>query len=60
MVEFGFKTYDINRIFARPFSTNTGSQKVLEKAGFVLEGKFEKTFIKNGELVDELVYAVRR
>ena len=60
IVAFGFKTYDINRIFARPFATNIGSQKVLEKAGFALEGRFEKTFIKNGELVDELVYAVRK
>ena len=60
IVAFGFKTYDINRIFARPFATNIGSQKVLEKAGFVLEGRFEKTFIKNGELLDELIYAVRK
>lgn len=60
IVAFGFKTYDINRIFARPYGTNIGSQKVLEKAGFVLEGRFEKTFFKNGEFFDELVYAVRR
>ena len=60
IVAFGFKTYDINRIFARPFATNIGSQKVLGKAGFVLEGRFEKTFFKNGEFLDELVYAVRR
>jgi len=60
MVEYGFKTFDLNRIFARPFGTNIGSQKVLEKAGFVLEGRFEKTFLKNGEYIDELIYAVRR
>ena len=60
VIEFGFKTYDINRIFARPYGTNIGSQKVLEKAGFVLEGRFEKTIFKNGEFLDELVYAVRR
>ena len=60
IIEFGFKTYDINRIFARPYGTNIGSQKVLEKAGFVLEGRFEKTIFKNGEFLDELVYAVRR
>ena len=60
MIEFGFKTYDINRIFARPYGTNIGSQKVLEKARFVLEGRFEKTIFKNGEFLDELVYAVRR
>ena len=59
MVEYGFKTFDINRIFARPFGTNVASQKALQKAGFILEARLEKTFIKNGEYVDELIYAVR-
>ncbi len=60
MVAHAFKNYDINRIFAIPFGTNIGSQKVLEKAGFVVEGKFEKTIFKNGVYFDELVYAIRR
>ena len=60
MVDYGFTTFDINRIFARPFGINTGSQKALQKAGFILEAKFEKTFFKNGTYHDELVYAVRR
>jgi [ribosomal protein S5]-alanine N-acetyltransferase len=60
MVDYGFKNWDINRIFARPFGTNLASQKVLEKAGFVLEGRFEKNLFKNGEYIDELVYAFRR
>jgi ribosomal-protein-alanine N-acetyltransferase len=60
LVAYGFQTFDINRILARPFGTNLASQRVLEKAGFVLEARFEKTFFKNGEYLDELVYAVRR
>lgn len=60
MVEYGFRNWDIDRIFARPFGTNRASQRVLEKAGFVLEARFEKTIIKNGVYIDELVYAVRR
>lgn len=60
MVAYGFKNWDITRIFARPFGTNYASQKVLEKAGFILEGRFEKTLFKNGEFIDELIYAVRR
>lgn len=60
MVDYGFRTFDITRIFARPFGSNLASQKVLEKAGFTLEARFEKTFFKNGEYEDELVYAVRR
>ncbi|SRR5258705_13468987 len=60
MVDYGFQTWDINRIFARPFGTNIASQKALEKAGFIMEGRFEKSFYKNGQYLDELVYAVRR
>jgi len=60
MSEYGFKTFDIDRIFARPFGTNIASQKALQKAGFILEATFEKTFFKNGEYIDELVYAIRR
>lgn len=60
MVDYGFANLDIERIFARPFGTNKGSQRVLEKAGFVFEAKFEKTFFKHGEYIDELFYAVRK
>ncbi|MBN8706420.1 MAG: GNAT family N-acetyltransferase [Bacteroidetes bacterium] len=59
-VDFAFETYDIDRVFARPFGTNIGSQKVLEKNHFILEARFEKNLIKNGERIDELVYAFRR
>ena len=60
MVDFGFKTFDITRIYARPYHTNIASQRVLEKAGFTLEAKFEKTIFKDGEFLDELVYAIRK
>lgn len=60
IIHFAFETYDIDRIFARPFGSNMASQRVLEKNNFVLEGIFEKVIIKNGELLDELVYAIRR
>lgn len=60
MVDYGFRTWDINRIYARPFGSNTGSQKALEKAGFSLEARFEKTVFKMGEYEDELVYAIRK
>lgn len=59
-VNFAFETYDVDRIFARPFGTNIASQKVLEKNDFILEGRFEKTLIKGDTLIDELIYAIRR
>jgi ribosomal-protein-alanine N-acetyltransferase len=60
VVDYGFDIFDITRIFARPYGTNIGSQRALEKAGFVLEARFEKTLFKNGDFLDELIYAVRR
>jgi ribosomal-protein-alanine N-acetyltransferase len=60
MVNYGFRTFDINRIYARTFDTNFKSQRVLEKAGFVLEGEFKDTFYKNGTVYDEMVYAIRK
>jgi RimJ/RimL family protein N-acetyltransferase len=60
IVDKGFDTFDIERIFANVFARNKASQRVLEKSGFVLEGQFEKTIFKNGQFEDEMVYAVRR
>jgi len=59
-IDFAFSSFDIDRIFARPFGTNLPSQKVLEKNNFILEGKFERVLIKNGTYLDELIYAIRR
>ena len=60
VVRYGFANFDISRIFARPYGSNTASQRVLTKAGFVLEAKMEGTFFKNGEFEDEFIYAVRK
>lgn len=60
MVSYGFANFPVSRLFARPFGSNKGSQKALERAGFTLEARFEKTFLKNGVQEDELVYAIRK
>ena len=58
IVDYGFKTFDIVRIFARPFSTNLNSQRVLEKAGFTLEARLKKALFKDGEFMDELIFVI--
>ncbi len=60
MTDYGFRSFDITRIYARAYGPNIGSQQVLKKAGFVLEAHFKGTIFKNGEFLDELIYAVRR
>lgn len=59
-VQFAFDNFDIERIYARPFGTNIASQKCLEKCGFTLEAKLDKTLFKDGRYLDEMIYAIRR
>jgi RimJ/RimL family protein N-acetyltransferase len=60
LVRLVFDNFEITRIFATPFGNNFASQRVLEKAGFTLEGVFENVYVKNGIKLDELVYAIRK
>jgi RimJ/RimL family protein N-acetyltransferase len=60
IVGLSFNKLEINRIFARPFGSNIASQKVLEKADFTLEARFEKTVWKNNQFEDELIFAIRK
>ena len=55
-----FHRYDIVRIFAEPYARNTASRRVLEKAGFELEGIKRKSVFKNGQLLDSCLYALIR
>lgn len=59
-VRYAFETFPLDRVFARPFGSNTASQRVLEKTGFILEARLKGTIVKNGRVEDELIYAVRR
>jgi len=60
MMEYGFKTFDISRIYASTYDTNIKSQRVLIKAGFCLEGEFKGSLYKNGTIYDEVIYAIRK
>jgi len=55
-----FQSFDVVRIFAEIFSYNAGSIKVLEKAGFQLEGKLKNSIYKNGIVSDSFIYAFIR
>ena len=52
--------WDIVRIFAEPFAENCGSRRVLEKAGFQLEGTLRKSVYKWGQLQDSCIYGYLR
>lgn len=56
-VDYCFKEFSLNRIFAMPHSSNPASARVLEKAGFLLEGRLLKNVVKDGQILDSLLYA---
>jgi RimJ/RimL family protein N-acetyltransferase len=58
--DYAFATFDITRLYAEVFSNNIASIRVLEKAGYVYEGCQRKHVIKDGKILDMLIYAVVR
>ncbi|WP_128330571.1 GNAT family N-acetyltransferase [Apibacter sp. HY039] len=60
MVNYSFSTWDISRVFAKPFSINEQSQKVLVKAGFEYEATLKKAIYKNDSYLDEMIFSVVR
>ena len=55
-----FGQTELQRIFALPFADNVGSIRVLEKAGYALEGRLRQSAIKNGVIRDQLMFAAYR
>ena len=58
IIDYSFQNFDIVRLYARPFSSNIASQKVLEQCGFTFEATLKKSIYKNGEYLDELIYSI--
>ncbi len=57
-IKYVFEYYDLIKIFAYVFSSNPASGRVLEKAGFKLEGNLRHQIVKNGKVLDQLVYGI--
>jgi [ribosomal protein S5]-alanine N-acetyltransferase len=57
---YSFAKFDIIRVYAEPFSDNTGSRRALEKAGFKCEALFIKNVFKNGVIKDSCIYSILR
>ena len=46
------------RLQANVFKWNRSSARVMEKCGFKLEGRLRKSATKDGQTIDELLYAL--
>jgi RimJ/RimL family protein N-acetyltransferase len=60
LTEWVFATTPLVRLFAHVFEWNPASARVLEKSGYTLEGRLRRSVLKDGKLIDQLVYAIVR
>jgi RimJ/RimL family protein N-acetyltransferase len=56
-VNYCFKKFPLHRIYAEAYANNPASARVLEKADFVLEGCLQKNVVKDGKVLDSLLFA---
>jgi ribosomal-protein-alanine N-acetyltransferase len=57
LTQHAIATHGLTRVYALPFAWNVASRRVLEKAGYVLEGRLRRSAIKDGAVTDQLQYA---
>jgi RimJ/RimL family protein N-acetyltransferase len=57
LTEHVFANAGVLRLFALPFVDNSGSIRVLEKAGYVREGTLRCSSVKYGKARDQVLYA---
>lgn len=57
VTDFCFENFPLRRISAEVFANNPASARVLEKAGFTFEGRLKNHVLKEGKLLDTLLYA---
>lgn len=53
-------TDEVIRLYAMPYEWNPASFRVLEKSGYVLEGRLRCSACKDGQVIDQLLYAITR
>ena len=55
--DYVFAHFDIVRLYAGVFAPNRASARVLEKAGYTFEARLRQSVFKDGQILDEMVYA---
>ena len=60
LTDYAWATFDIIRLEAGVFSWNPASARVLEKAGYTLEGCLRQGVVKQGRVGDRLIYGLLR
>jgi len=57
ITDFALDKFHLCRIYALVFEWNLASCRVLEKAGYTLEARLRKSATKNGQTIEQLLFA---
>ena len=57
ITNYAFTEFTLTRLYAMPFAHNAGSIKVLEKVGFQREGVIRWSAVKDGVVLDKVMYS---
>ena len=59
-IEYAWRTFQVDRIYAEVFSSNIGSQRVLEKNGLDQEFRLPNVVVKDSKRLDMICYGIRK
>jgi RimJ/RimL family protein N-acetyltransferase len=57
VTQYAVQTHGLTRVYAVPYEWNVASFRVLEKAGYVAEARLRRSAIKDGRVIDQVLYA---
>jgi RimJ/RimL family protein N-acetyltransferase len=60
VTEHAMRTHNLARLYASVFEWNPASMRVLEKAGYVREAVLRRSALKDGRVIDQVLYACTR
>ena len=60
LVNFAFKTLNAERLTGDCMSGNLGSERIMDKCGFIYEGCQKKYWKKNGKYLDNILFGMLR
>lgn len=58
LIKFGFREFNLHRIYATCDPRNIGSSKVLEKIGMIFEGRMRENLLMKDEWRDSHLYSI--
>ena len=57
VTQYAIQTHGLTRVYAVPYEWNYASFRVLERAGYTPEARLRRSAIKDGQVIDQVLYA---